>query len=128
MLYTGVILIVINLFISFFCTKNPYAWTKAANMAFFSLTRSTYSLGWLLIAFYIILGHTTVGKFALCNPAFNAMGKIVYITYLISPVVMMIIYSNTDHGVFMTLVGNITLGMGHMMLAFVVGFMIYAFF
>ena len=119
-------MILTNLFISYGCTKTPYAWTKAANMAFFSLTRSTYSLGWMFIAFYIILGHSRVGRIIMGNPAFNACGRLVYIAYLISPIVMMIVYSNTDSGVFMTLVGNITLGMGHMMVAFIGGFIIYA--
>lgn len=119
MLLLGVVFFVINLFISFFCTKTPYAWSKTANMAFFSLTRSTYSLGWMLIAFYILFGKTNVGNFALANPAFNGCGRLVYPAYLIAPIVMMIIYSNTDHGVFMTLVGNMTLGMGNMVLAFV---------
>ena len=95
-------------------------------MAFFSLTRSSYALGWMFIAFYVILGHTSIGTIILSSPAFNAAGKLVFVAYLISPIIMMIVYSNTDHGVFMTLVGNMTLGMGHMFLAFVFGFIIYA--
>jgi hypothetical protein len=119
-------LIVINLFISFFCTKTPYAWSLLANMAFFGLTRFTYSLGWMLVAFYIILGHSNIGLIILANPAMNAAGRLVYVSYLISPIIMMIVYSNTDHGIFMTMVGNVTLGMGHMFLAFTFGFLIYA--
>jgi hypothetical protein len=125
MMLFGVLFIVINLFISFFCTKNPYAWPSSANMAFFSLTRSTFTLGWFLIAFYIIFGHSNIGKFALANPVFNAAGRLVYPAYLISPIIMMIVYSNTDHGVFMTLLGNMTLGMGHMFIAFFFGFFIF---
>lgn len=121
----GVLFIVINLFISFFCTKTPYAWPASANMAFFSLTRSTFTLGWFLVAFYIIFGHSNIGKFALANPVFNAAGRLVYAAYLISPMIMMIVYSNTDHGIFMTLLGNMTLGMGHMFIAFFFGFLIY---
>ena len=103
MMLTGVLFIVINLFISYFCTKNPYAWPSSANMAFFSLTRSTYTLGWFLVAFYIIFGHSNIGKFALANPVFNAAGRLVYIAYLISPIIMMIVYSNTDHGILINL-------------------------
>ncbi len=127
MLYLGLILIIINMFISYFCTMNPYAWPKSANMAFFSLTRSTYALGWMLIAFYIILGHSNIGKLILMNPVFNAVGKLVYPAYLISPIIMMVVYSNTDHGIFMTMIGNVTLGMGHMMIAFSIAAVIYIF-
>jgi hypothetical protein len=104
---------------------NPYAWPKSANIAFFCLTRSSYALGWMLLAFYIIFGHSNIGKLMLCNPAFNAMGKLVYPAYLVSPIIMMIVYSNTDHGIFMTMLGNMTLGMGHMFIAFIFGFFIY---
>ena len=79
----------------------------------------------MLIAFYLIFGHSLTGKLALSNPIFNAAGKLVYSAYLISPIIMMIVYANTDHGIFMTLVGNMTLGMGHMFIAFIFGFLIY---
>lgn len=118
-------MIIINLFISYGCTKTPYAWSKAANMAFFALTRVTYALGWMMLIFYIILGHSRVGLFVLSNPPMNAAGRLVYISYLISPIIMMVVYSNTYSGVFMTLVGNITLGMGHMTLAFTFGALIF---
>lgn len=127
LLYTGLVFVITNLFISYGCTKNPYGWSKIANMAFFSLTRFTYSLGWMMIAFYIILGHTKIGKMILANPAFNGCGRLVYPAYLISPIVMMIVYANTDHGIMMTLIGNVTLGMGHLMISFIVGAMIFIF-
>ena len=125
LMYFGLALILVNLFISFACTKNPYAWSVAANCAFFSLTRSTYALGWMIIAFYVIFGHTNVGKIILTNPGMTACGRLVYISYLISPIVMMIVYSNTDHGIFMSMAGNVTLGMGHMMISIIAGAMIY---
>jgi hypothetical protein len=125
MLYSGLLMIVINLFISFFCTKTPYAWPKAANIAFFCFTRSSYALGWMLLAFYIIFGYSNTGRLLFGNPAFNAMGKLIYPAYLIAPIIMMIVYGNTDHGTFMTMLGNMTLGMGHMFVAFVAGFFIY---
>jgi hypothetical protein len=126
MLYSGLLMIITNLFISYFCTKTPYAWPKVANIAFFCLTRSTYTLGWLLLAFYIIFGHSVLGRKLLGNLAFNAMGKLIYPAYLISPIIMMIVYGNTDHGIFMSMLGNMTLGMGHMFVAFIVGFFVYA--
>jgi len=125
MLLSGLVMIFTNLFISYGCTKDPYAWSKLDNILFFSLTRPTYSLGWLLVVFYVILGHTSLGRMILANPGFNAAGKLIYPAYLISPIVMMIVYSSTDHGIMMSMSVNITLGMGHMVLAFGVGFFIY---
>jgi peptidoglycan/LPS O-acetylase OafA/YrhL len=127
MLLLGLGCIFTNLFISFACTKDPYAWSKGANMAFFSLTRSSYSLGWLLIAFYLILGHSPTGLRSLARPGFNAAGRLVYPAYLISPIIMMIVYCNTYAGTMMSMAVNVILGMGHMVIAFTVGFAIYTF-
>lgn len=125
MLYAGLTLIITNLFISYGCTKNPYAWSNFGNMAFFSLTRSSYSLGWMLVAFYIFFGHTKVGMVLLASSPINGCGRLVYPAYLISPIVMMVVYCNTDHGIMMTLIGNVTLGMGHLMISFIIGAMMY---
>ena len=81
----------------------------------------------MLIAFYVMLGHTRLGKMILINPGFNAAGKLVYPAYLIAPIVMMIVYSNTDHGIMMTMNVNMFLGMGNMILAFSIGFFLYVF-
>lgn len=127
MLLAGLVMILTNLFISFGCTKDPYGWSKLDNILFFDLTRATYSLGWLLIAFYVLFGHTDLGRMVLINPGFNAAGKLIYGAYLVSPIVMMVVYSNTDHGVTMSMPTNITLGMGHFVVAFVLAFVIYLF-
>jgi peptidoglycan/LPS O-acetylase OafA/YrhL len=124
-LYAGLTMIITNLFISYGCTKTPYAWSNVGNMVYFSLTRFCYSLGWICIAFYIILGHTKVGKVLLASAAFNGCGRLVYPAYLISPIIMMVVYCNTDHGVMMTLLCNVTLGMGHLTLSFIIGAIIY---
>lgn len=126
MLYTGVAFIVTNLLISYNCTQNPYEWTKLDNILFFCLTRLSYGVGWLLLAFYIILGHTNIGQMILASPPFLALGKLVYCIYLIFPIIMMIVYSSTVKGVFMSLIGNIYLGMGNMMVAFIVAGAVYA--
>ena len=56
------------------------------------------------------------------------MGKLVYQTYLLSPILMMIVYCDLDRGVFMTFVGNSYLGIGHILVAFFFGMLIYLLF
>jgi len=79
----------------------------------------------MLLAFYIFLGHSKLGRKALGNPLFNALGKEVYLAYLTAPIIMMIVYSNDERGTFMTFVGNSYLGIGHIFVTFICGTLIY---
>jgi hypothetical protein len=80
-----------------------------------------------LIVLYLFLGHSKGGLQKLGNPFFNALGKLVYLSYLVSPIIMMIVYANNERGVFMTFVGNTYLGIGHLMVTFLMGFVAYLF-
>jgi hypothetical protein len=80
-----------------------------------------------MISFYIFMGHSNLGRNSLGNVVFRQLGKILYIVYLIAPIIMMIVYANTERGVFMTFVGNSFLGIGHLFLAFIFGFISYLF-
>jgi len=79
----------------------------------------------MMIAFYIFLGHSKLGRNGLGNPLFNALGKEVYLSYLTAPIIMMIVYSNDERGTFMTFVGNSYLGIGHIFVVFIFGALIY---
>lgn len=127
LLWLGVVLIVVNLFIAYTCSLTPYDWSKLGNGLFFALTRFTFSLGYLFIAFYIFFGHSNLGRLVLGNFGFNAVGKLVYIIYLITPIIMMVVYASTKTGVYMTMINCIYLGMGHMMVGFIIGFLVYVF-
>lgn len=81
----------------------------------------------MILAFYIFFGYSKLGREKLGNPAFNALGKLVFMAYLISPIIMMMVYSNDERGVFMTLVGNTYLGIGHLFVSFIMGFIAYLF-
>lgn len=118
---------VTNIFISYGCSKDPYSWSKLDNMAFYSLTRLSFSLGCMMIACCIILGHSPVLKIILGSPILNIAGHLVYPVYLISPIIMMLLYSSTDHGTFMTLLVCIDFAMGHIVITFSVAFIIYLF-
>ena len=102
-------------------------WSTAANTAYLMLSKITFALGWIIIAFYIFLGHSKMGRNALGNPFMNLLGKQVYLAYLTAPIIMMMVYSNDERGVFMTFVGNSYLGIGHLLVTFIIGFFIYIF-
>ena len=125
---TGVAFVVTNFFVTYKPGIDAYIWSKGANTAYFILSRVTFTLGWFMIAFYIIFGHSKLGRENLGNSGFNAVGKLVYFAYLASPIIMMIVYSNDERGVFMTFIGNTYLGIGHLLVVFVIGVVVYMFF
>ena len=74
------------------------------------------------------MGHTDLGRKGLGNYGFNTVGRTLYMVYLISPIVMMVVYSSTERGVFMTFIGNTYLGIGNLVLSFLFAIFIYLFF
>jgi hypothetical protein len=123
----GFSLIITNLFIYKDCSRNPYKWNKFDNILFYALTRFSWAFAWMLLAFYIILGHASYLTALLCNNIFNSLGRIVFIMYLITPIVMMVVYSSTVSGVFMTIIYDIYMVFGHFILAIIFGILIYIF-
>lgn len=121
----GVTLVVTNFFVTYEPGIDAKNWSDGANTAFFILSRTTCCIGWMIIAFYIFFGWSKMGRNFLGNTMFNTLGKIVFLAYLISPIIMMMVYSNQERGVFMTLVGNTYLGIGHLLVTFILGFFIY---
>lgn len=97
------------------------------NIAFYTLTRLSFSLGFMMIAFYIILGHSPTSKLVLGGPINNIAGHLIYPIYLISPIVMMLCYSSTDHGIFMTLSANFDFFCGHFVCSFFVALLMFLF-
>ncbi len=91
---SGVTMVVTNFFVTYEPGIDAYSWSNGANTAFFIFSRTTCCFGWMIIAFYIFLGWSKMGKNSLGNPLFNTLGKMVFLAYLISPIIMMMVYSN----------------------------------
>ena len=69
-----------------------------------------------------------MGRNGLGNEVTNMLGKSLYLVYLISPILMMVVYSESDRGVFMTFIGNMYLGIGNLLLSFVFAVLLYLLF
>lgn len=123
----GVTLIFMNMFLTYQPGMDAYKWTTFQNVAFYVSSRLTYALGWMLLAFYMFMGYSKLGINSLGNSTFCLLGKTLFCVYLIAPIIMMVVYASTETGVFMTLIGNSYLGIGHLFLAFIFAVFIYLF-
>jgi hypothetical protein len=67
-------LVIIDLTIARSAIADPYAWTMAENIAYYAITRWTYVIGAMLIAFSIFFSPNTLAKEVLRRPFFLGAG------------------------------------------------------
>ena len=106
--------------ISFPRQMDPFGWSYEQTGWYFSLSRLSWALGWIIIFFYNVLGYSPLCKVALGNRICNFLGTLVYPCYLIAPLIYMNMYCTTEESIYMTMLGNIILGMGAMFFTFII--------
>ena len=99
---------------------DPFGWSFNATGWYYSLSRFFWALGWMIIFFYIVLGYSPLAKAAMQNKITNFLGHLVYPCYLIAPLIYMNMYCTTPQSIYMTMFGNIILGMGAMLFTFII--------
>jgi peptidoglycan/LPS O-acetylase OafA/YrhL len=99
---------------------DPFGWSFNATGWYYALSRFFWALGWMIIFFYVVLGYSPLCKAAMQNTKTNFLGHLVYPCYLIAPLVYMNMYCTTQESIYMTMIGNIILGMGAMTFTFIV--------
>ena len=57
----AVTLVLTNFFVTYEPGKDAYIWSTGANVAYYLFSRITSALGWMMLAFYIILGYSKLG-------------------------------------------------------------------
>lgn len=74
MVVIGGVLIITDLTIGHSAIADPYAWSMVQNLLYYGLTRWTYVLGCMLIAFSILFSPNTFVKEILRRPVFIMFG------------------------------------------------------
>ena len=74
----------------------------------------------MIIFFYINLDHSEGMRFVFRNKIVNFLGAMVWPCYMITPLVYMFTFSSVSESVLMTMLGNCVLGMGGILITFVV--------
>ena len=107
---------------------NPYSWSMAANIAYNCLTRISFAAGNFLQIFVFLLSGFSSGKAFLSRPLFLVMGKLCYITGLITPIMVQLIYSTLPDGLFVSFNKVLELGFGNIVCVMIAAFLLYLLF
>ena len=108
--------------------KAPYSWSMASNIAYNCLTRISFSAGNFLQLFVFFLSGFTSGKAFLSRPLFLVMGKLCFITGLITPIMVQLIYSTLPDGLFVSFNKVLELGLGNVCCVMIAAFLLYLLF
>lgn len=100
MFLLGFGIILMNLLVGHQAIADPYSWTTAGNVAYFTIGRVSYPVGIWIILFVFFTGGFTMGKTFLGRAGFRIMGKICFEAALITPMMVQLIYSQLPEGVF----------------------------
>ena len=85
--------ILLGLFICHSAIAKPYSWSMLENILFYTLVHSLYAAGNITILWVIFCGGATFAKAFLSRPFFLSLGKLCFITALITPIMVQLIYS-----------------------------------
>lgn len=101
-------------FIAFPREIDPYGWSNEQNATFLALTRICWAVGVMIFFFYHAMDYSPGMKFYMSNPSINILGALIFPCYIMAPLVYMNMYSTRVEAIYMTMIGNVYLGMGAM--------------
>ena len=107
---------------------DPYSWSMAKNVAYNTLTRISFSAGNFMQILVFFLSTFTFGKTFLSRPIFLVTGKLCYITGLITPIMVQLIYSTLPDGLFVSFNKVLELGIGNVVCVIIAAFLLYLIF
>jgi hypothetical protein len=120
--------IVFGLLIGHSAIAKPYSWTMLENACYYTITHLMYASGNIALLFVIFCGGGTMSKAFLSRPFFVALGKLCFISSLITPICVQLIYSQLPNGLFITFNGVFELGVGNVVCVMAAGIALYIMF
>jgi hypothetical protein len=95
-------LVATDLLIARSATAKPYAWSEEQNIMYYALTRWTYVIGGMLIAFAIFFSPNTLIKELLRRPFFRMCGNLCLLCALMTPIIIQLNYNSLPDGQFIS--------------------------
>lgn len=117
--FTAIMLLGACIFVDFPRQMDPFGWDDRQNGWFFALSRILWAVACMIIFFKMVLGHSH-NMLGMCrNRYVNLVAESVWPTYLLCPIIYMNMYCTVNESIYMTMFGNVILGMGSMMCTFI---------
>ena len=107
---------------------DPWKWSQAMNVGYFAIVRPIYVTGLYLIIFTFFTGGCTIGKALLSRPVFLILGKLCFITALITPMTIQMVYAIINRGLFISFNRVLELGIGNALATIAIALLIYILF
>ena len=125
MFLVGLGLVLTALLIGHSAFAHPYSWSMTENAIFFMLTRPAYVVGTWMILFVFFTGGFTFGKAFMGRAIFRVLGKLAFEAALITPLMIQLIYSQLQDGLFIQFNKVLELGFGNIICVMTASLLLY---
>jgi hypothetical protein len=98
------------------------------NACYYTLVHLLYALCNILAIFLIFCGGFPIARAFLSRPFFIGLGKLTFVTALITPIMVQLIYSQLPEGLFIYFFGVQQLGIGNVICVMMAGLALYLLF
>lgn len=108
--------------------EDPYKWSMPFNACYYTAMHMWWVLSTMPMVFLILTGDFPTLRTMLSRPFCIAAGKLCFVTCLITPLMIQLMYSQQPEGLFLATVGVNELAIGNIFLILFVGMVLYLLF
>jgi hypothetical protein len=98
------------------------------NACYYTFVHTLYSFANIIALFLIFCGGFPMARAFLARPFFIGLGKLTFVTALITPIMVQLIYSQLPEGLFVYFIGVQELGIGNVICVMMAGLTLYLLF
>lgn len=106
----------------------PYSWNMLMNACYYTIVHTLYAFSTIIPLFLIFCGGFPMTRVFLSRPFFVGLGKLTFVTALITPIMVQLIYSQLPEGLFVYMIGVQELGIGNVICVLIAGLTLYLLF
>ena len=117
--------IVFALLIGYSAINAPYEWSMGFNAFYYTVMHILWVFSNAIAIFMIFCGGFTFTRSFMGRPFFIGAGKLCFVTALISPIMIQLIYTQMPEGLFLAMVGVNAYAIGNVICILFVGMVLY---
>ena len=93
---------------------DPTGWSNTQNALYYATSRFSWAFCWMIIFFMLVMDYAPLLKCMVSNHRTNVAGALIWPSYIFAPIIYMNCYSTMEESFYMTMLGNVILGIGSM--------------